>query len=86
MGQPVMRKNRWVWTGWIASSAWVVGLDLYTLNLCMSLANLRMILEDAPAGSERNLSLASFVKAYCSYFFSSEYAAVNQNYESGDPV
>ena len=52
----------------------------------MSLANLRMILEDAPAGSERNLSLASFVKAYCSYFFSSEYAAVNQNYESGDPV
>lgn len=32
----------------------------------MSLANLRMILEDAPAGSEMNLSLASFVKAYCS--------------------
>ena len=27
-----MRMNRWVWTGWIASSAWVVGLYLYTLK------------------------------------------------------
>jgi len=61
VGQPVMRMNQWVWTGWIASSAWVVGLDLDTLNLCMSLANLRMIIEEFESRFFRSSLLQLFI-------------------------